>query len=77
MSSMPWLAARKKTVTVMDANPDGSMAENMPISEEEIMAAEDVISALNMKDARRLAMAMKAAFQMFDAEPHVEGEHIE
>lgn len=78
MSSMPWLSARKKNVTVMDASPEGALEhESMEVSEEEIMAAEDVFSAIAMKDAAALARAMKALFMMADAEPHVEGPHVE
>jgi hypothetical protein len=73
---MPWLGARKKTVTVMDANPEGKiMGEKDAVPEEHIMAAEEFLSAVAMKDAKAVAMAAKAMFQLFDAEPHVEGPH--
>ena len=73
---MPWLAPRKKNVTVMDANPEGKlMGEADAVPEEHIVAAEDFLSAVAMKDAKAVARAMKAAFDLFDAAPHVEGPH--
>jgi hypothetical protein len=78
MSSMPWLMPRKKTVTVMDASPEGKpVGEKDAIGEDLMSAAEDLMSAIAMKDAKALALAMKACFQICDAQPHVEGEHDE
>lgn len=39
-------------------------------------AAEDILSAIASKDAKALAVAIKAAFEICDSEPHEEGEHI-
>ena len=39
-------------------------------------AAEDLISAVHSKDAKAVAAALRAAFELADSEPHVEGEHI-
>lgn len=41
-----------------------------------VSAAEDMISAMHMKDAKALADAMKAAFEIMESMPHEEGEHI-
>jgi hypothetical protein len=38
--------------------------------------AEDILRAINMKDAKSLAEALRDAFEVIDAAPHVEGEHI-
>ncbi len=38
------------------------------------VAAEDVLSAIAAKDAKALAVAMRAAFELCDSEPHEEGE---
>lgn len=75
--SMPWLQPRKKTVSVLDANPDGSMKKMEEIPEELVMAAEEFLSAIARKDAKDVAYALQACFQLCDAEPHVEGEHLE
>lgn len=38
-------------------------------------AAEDLIHALNSKNITNVAEALRAAFHIADAEPHIEGEH--
>lgn len=38
-------------------------------------AAEDILRAIEEKSVLGLAQALKAAFQICDAEPHHEGEH--
>jgi len=40
-------------------------------------AAEDLVRAIHSKDHKAVAAALKAAFQILDAEPHVEGPHEE
>jgi hypothetical protein len=40
-------------------------------------AAEDLIHAVHNKDIEAVAAALRAAFEIADSEPHVEGEHIE
>jgi len=37
--------------------------------------SEDLIRAVHAKDVAAVGAALKAAFEMFDAQPHVEGEH--
>lgn len=39
-------------------------------------AAQDLIDAVHAKDAERTASAIRAAFEILDAEPHVEGPHL-
>jgi hypothetical protein len=71
----------KKTVSVIQQkkmSEGGEMKEEMSEPKEELVyAAEDVLSAIAMKDAKALAMALKSAFEILDASPHVEGEHLE
>jgi uncharacterized protein YukE len=38
-------------------------------------AAEDLIHALETKNVKNVAEALRAAFHIADAEPHIEGEH--
>ena len=38
--------------------------------------AEELIDAVHKKDAKLVADCLHAAFEMLDAMPHVEGEHI-
>lgn len=40
-------------------------------------AAQDILRALEDKDSRHLALALRAAFQILDSEPHAEGPHLE
>lgn len=37
--------------------------------------ADDIIRAINSKDSKMLAEAIKAAFEICDSEPHEEGPH--
>lgn len=39
------------------------------------VAAEDLLFAIEKKDAKAIAAALRAAFQLFDSEPHTEGPH--
>lgn len=39
-------------------------------------AADDLLMALEKKDSKGIAAALRAAFDLFDSEPHVEGPHI-
>lgn len=38
-------------------------------------AAEDLCNAIEAKDYKAAAMALRAAFEMLDAQPHEEGPH--
>lgn len=40
-------------------------------------AAEDLINAVHAKDVKAVAAALRAAFELSDSEPHVEGPHLE
>lgn len=37
---------------------------------------EEMIDAFHSRDAKALAAALRAAFQICDLEPHEEGEHV-
>jgi hypothetical protein len=39
-------------------------------------AGQDLIDAIHSKDAKAVAAALRAAFELADSEPHTEGEHI-
>ena len=38
-------------------------------------AAEDLISAIHAKDTKAVVSALRAAFEIYDSEPHEEGPH--
>jgi hypothetical protein len=40
-----------------------------------IAAAQDIVRAIESKDFKHLAMAIRSAFQILDSEEHVEGPH--
>lgn len=61
-------------VIVQNRTPD----EPKDSEDQGLMAcAQDLIDAVHSKDAKRVASALKAAFEIADSEPHVEGEHVE
>lgn len=37
--------------------------------------AKDILSAIEAKDESMLAAALESAFQIFDSQPHEEGDH--
>lgn len=39
-------------------------------------AASDLLSALESKNIKGITAALQAAFEIMDASPHVEGEHL-
>lgn len=41
-----------------------------------LAAAEDLLDAIKKDDKNQVAVALRAAFEILDAEPHVEGEHV-
>lgn len=76
---LPFL--KPKTVAgliISHRKPDESKEqEEMPETGDEglVSAAEDIIRAYETKDAKKLAEAFKAAFQICDSMPHEEGPH--
>lgn len=77
---LPFLAPKKiasvivaKTKPTGGIEPKGEEGEHDPAL---MSAAEDLISAVHMKDAVAVADALRAAFDICDSEPHVEGEHL-
>lgn len=55
---------------MVDEHEEGEEVESL------VVASEDLLSAIAMKDAKAVAAALKAAFEICDAYPHVEGEHV-
>lgn len=41
------------------------------------VCAKDLIACVSSGDEQGVAKALRAAFEILDSEPHVEGEHIE
>lgn len=78
---LPFLKPKKITsIIIAKHKPEGGI-EPMHEEDEEmpelVGAAESLISAVHSKDAKAVAEALKAAFEVCDAYPHQEGEHVE
>lgn len=77
--SLPFLNARKIASVVMAKHsPDGievmnEEGEPMP---EMMSAAEDLLSAIAMKDAKKVAECLHAAFQICDSMPVEEDQQL-
>jgi len=41
------------------------------------LCANELMSGVQAKDSKKVVEAMRAMFQMLDAEPHLEGEHVD
>lgn len=66
-------AAAAGPVQKIERKPDDDGAE--PEFDMLETAAEELCHALEAKDYKGAASALRAAFQMLEAEPHEEGEH--
>lgn len=78
MSLLPFLKNKHKkdaSVIVQERAPDSpeEPSENEGLE----AAAQDILSAISSNDAKSLAMALRAAFEICDSLPHVEGPHLE
>ena len=74
---LPYLQ-QKKIASIAHAvrRPDGSMEEVEQDDLGLLEAASDLMAAVHAKDSKAVAAALKAAFEICDSEPHVEGEHL-
>ena len=69
------MADKKRLLTAVlgPHNPEGEPIE----APEEIDAiAQELIEGVANHDVKAVAEALKAAFAIFDSEPHIEGEHL-
>lgn len=69
--SLPFLNAKKiASVMMAKTRPDGSVEDQHMEDEHDPAlqsAAEDLISAVHMKDSMKVASALKAAFEIMDS----------
>lgn len=71
MSDLPFLKSRRVATALMaKTKSDGAVEidESADSNEGLMTAAEDLISAVHGKDAKRVADALQAAFQMCDSD---------
>lgn len=64
---------KKVGVIVSDSRSDSGRGRNVALE----VAAEELLSAIEKKDAVALASAFRNAFQLVELEPHEEAEHSE
>lgn len=73
--SLPIFIKPKQTGLIVEQRkPDG----NKEVSQEDQgleACAQDAINAIHAKDAKALASALRAAFELMELEPHEEGPH--
>lgn len=75
---LPFLKPKKAGTVMVSEYSDGKMmskGEKDEIDPGVMAAAEDLISAVHMKDAKSVAMALMDAFQMMEMMPHEEVDH--
>lgn len=64
-------------VIIKERTPDKKPDDQSPDDSGIEACAEDLIHAVHAKDVKAVAEAIKAAFEILDAQPHEEGPHIE
>lgn len=64
---------KKVGVIVSESRSDSGRERNIALE----TAAEELLSAIEKKDAVALASAFRNAFQLVELEPHEEAEHME
>lgn len=76
---LPFLKPQKQQsggVITEVRKPDGSLNEKSDEQDQGLIAAaEDIMKAINSKDSKQLAAAIKAAFEICDSEPNSEYAH--
>ncbi len=77
---LPFQKPKAQTGVIMSVRkPDGGTDEQGMDTDDHAMeaVAEDILRAISTKDSKSLAMAIRAAFEIADSEPHVEGPHLD
>lgn len=75
LMQLPFLDKKRMAGSISESVSKSEENQELKISEELKVAAEDLISAIHAKDAKKAAMALKAAFLIMESEPHEEAEH--
>lgn len=71
---LPFLSKPKSQVGVIvkERAPDKESQDDSGLE----ACAQDLHEAIKSNDIRKIASALKAAFEICDSEPHEEGEHV-
>lgn len=74
--NLPFLKQkRNQGETIVETFSDKPKEEQDSEDSALIAAAQDMIRAIESKDYKHLAMAIRSAFQILDSEEHAEGPH--
>ena len=78
---LPFLNKHKQSVSgliIERRKPDETPDQDESSEGDDILeaAASDILNAIEQKDSKHLALALRAAFQILDSEPHEEGPHL-
>lgn len=73
---LPFLKKNKEAsasapVDSLERKPDSAESEYDPLE----ACAEDLLQAMEKKDVKMLAAALRSAFELCEMEPHKEGDH--
>lgn len=75
---LPFLRPKHQTgLMIAKMTPEGHKDTDTEVSKDAGLeaAAADLMRGIEMKDSKKIAAAIRAAFQIVDSEPHDEGEH--
>lgn len=64
-------------IATINVTPESDKSEDHDGMEGVRAAAADLIKAVHMRDEAGVAEAIRAAFDILDSMPHVEGEHLD
>lgn len=76
---LPFLKNRRQTGIIISHNTPNGIQESHSEDDEKAglhSASEDLIRAVHEKNVQGVSAAIEAAFDILDAMPHVEGEHV-
>lgn len=74
---LPFLKPKPQVGVIVKQVKNGSVEEKPEQNHALEACAEDILRAIGSKDAKALASALHAAFEIADSMPHKEGPHEE
>lgn len=75
---LPWLKNKKESGSASASTPVLKREHDEDYEYDSMeAAAEDLCNAIERKDYKAAAEALRSAFELMDSEPHYEGEHLD
>jgi hypothetical protein len=75
---LPFLKKKHQTGVITQTRQPDEDKEPKDSEDQGLMAcAQDLIDAIQASDSKRVAAALRAAFEIVDSQPHEEGEHTD